>query len=86
MDSFELNVSLPNDVRFADTARELVVYAARQAGHTEEEARAFGRDIEGLIRRHMNGPASPNPIPLVVRRANGPVEVIINGRAHSPHS
>jgi hypothetical protein len=81
---FELNVSLPHDPRFAETARELATHAARQAGCGEDQARAFGRDVERLIRGHIEAGKSGGPIPLIVRRASGPVEVLVNGRALSP--
>ena len=83
--SFEINVSLPNDARFAETARELVVFAARQAGHREDQARDFGRDVAGAILRHIDAATSGNPIPLIVRCNDGPVEVLINGRTFTPH-
>jgi hypothetical protein len=81
---FEINVSLPHDARFAETARELAIHAARQAGHGEDEARAFGLDVERVVRRHIDSADSGNPIPLVVRRADGPVEVLVNGRTLTP--
>ena len=81
---FEINVSLPHDARFAETARELAIHAARQAGYGDDEARAFGRDVESVIRDHIDSAASGSPIPLVVRRADGPVEVLINGKTLSP--
>ena len=86
MYTFEINVSLPNDARFAETARELVVFAARQAGHGEDQARTFGRDVAGVILRHIDDATSASPIPLIVRCADGPVEVLINGRTLTPHS
>lgn len=83
---FEINVSLPHDARFAETARELAVHAAKQAGHGDDEAKAFGRDVEGLVRSCLEGSASGTPVPLIVRRAAGPVEVLVNGRSLTPHS
>ena len=83
---FELNVSLPYDPRFADTARELAIYAARQAGYGEDEARAFGGAVERVIRGHIATGPSGSHIPFTVRRAAGPVEVLINGRTLTPHA
>jgi hypothetical protein len=83
---FELNVSLPYDVRFAETARELAIHAARQAGYGEEEALAFGGDVERVVQSHIANGGSGTHIPLIVRRAHGPVEVLINGRALTPHA
>ena len=81
---FELNVSLPHDARFAETARELAVHAAKQAGHGDEAARAFGQDVESLVRSHLEASVSGTPVPLVVRRVAGPVEVLVNGRSLTP--
>ena len=81
---FELNVSLPHDARFAETARELAIHAARQAGCDEDEAHAFGRDVEVVVRAHIADTGSNSPIPVIVRRRTGPVEVLINGRTLSP--
>ena len=83
---FELNVSLPYDARFAETARELAVHAARQAGCGEEEARAFGGDVERVVRGHIASGGTEAHIPLIVRRTDGPVEVLINGRTLTPHA
>jgi hypothetical protein len=78
---FELHVTLPNDSRFAETARELAVHAARHAGQTDERAREFGAEVERILRRHLDGGAGTAPIPMIVRRTTGPVEVVIHGRA-----
>jgi len=83
---FEINVSLPSEPRFAETARELAIHAARHAGCGEDEARAFGRDVEGVIRDHMEHVASGASIPLVVRRVAGPVEVLVDGRTLILHA
>ena len=80
---FEINVSLPSDARFAETARELAVHAARQAGLGEDASRAFGRDVERVIRAYMDDTSGAS-IPLIVRHAGGPVEVLVNGRTLTP--
>ena len=84
--AFELNVSLPYDARFAETARALAVHAARQAGHGEDEALAFGGHVERVVRGHIDTGGSGTHIPLTVRRTAGPVEVLINGRTLTPHA
>ena len=83
---FEINVSLPHDARFAETARELAIHAARQAGYGQEEADAFGRDVEDVVRGHIAGGAAGAPIPFIVRKASGPLEVLINGRTLTPQA
>jgi hypothetical protein len=76
---FELNVSLPADRRFAETARDLAVHAAKHAGCSDARAHAFGAQVEEAIRGHVDA-SGGGPIPLVFRRTNGPVEVLVNGR------
>jgi hypothetical protein len=82
--NFELNVSLPPDARFAETARELAIHAARQAGLGEKESQAFGSDVERAIRGYME--SAEGSIPLTFRRVSGPVEVLVNGRTLTPQS
>ena len=77
---FELNVSLPTDARFAETARELAVHAARHAGCPEAKAHAFGDQVAGAIRAYLETGDAVGTIPLVLRRTTGPVEVVVNGR------
>ena len=76
---FELNVSLPTDARFAGTARELAVHAARHAGCSEARAHAFGDTVEQTVRGELETGATGGTVPVVVRRATGPVEVLVNG-------
>ena len=78
--SFELNVSLPTDGRFAETARDLAAHAARHAGSSDADARAFGIRVEGAVRARLEEVPSGASLPFVVRRASGPVEVLIGGR------
>ena len=80
-DTFELKVALPPDVRFVATAAAMAVHAAQFAGCAAAAAQAFGRDVADAVRGCIEHPqAGPSPIPLVVRRAAGPVEVIVGGR------
>lgn len=83
---FELNVSLPYDARFAETARELAIHAARHAGCGDDEARAFGAEVERVVRGRIAAGGPGTHIPLIVRRASGPVEVLVNGRALTLHA
>jgi hypothetical protein len=80
MEDFELNVSLPTDARFTETARELAVHAAKHAGCTDERARAFGEEVEGIIRGYLQAGHAGASLPLVLRRKSGPVEALIDGR------
>ncbi len=80
MEGFELNVSLPTDARFTATARELAVHAAKHAGCTDDRARAFGEEVEGVIRGYLDDGHTGATLPLVLRRTSGPVEALVNGR------
>lgn len=81
---FELNISLPHDARFAETARDLAIHAARQAGCAEADANAFGRTVEDVIRGCLQDTSSDASLPLIVRRTSGPVEVVVNGQTLTP--
>jgi hypothetical protein len=81
---FELKMSIPPDLRFAETVRELAVHAARQSGCSDEEAQAFGAEVEDIIREHIETGATGASVPLVFRRAAGPVEVLVQGRTVTP--
>jgi hypothetical protein len=81
---FELDVSIPCDARYAETVRELAIYAARQAGCSDDRARAFGLEVEQATRGYIeNSGGDTVRLPLVVRRRTGPVEVLVNGRTLS---
>jgi hypothetical protein len=78
--NFELHVTLPTDTRFAATARELAVHAARHAGCSAASAHTFGAQVEEVLRAYLDADGVEPSIPLVFRRTAGPVEVLINGR------
>jgi hypothetical protein len=80
MEGFELNVSLPTDARYTETARDLAVHAAKHAGCSDARAQAFGEEVEGVIRGYLEGGNAAAALPLVLRRRSGPVEALINGR------
>ena len=75
--SFELNLSLPADSRFAPAVRDLAVHAARYAGCRGGDADAFGLAVEAVMLGCVNGFSSGAAVPIVVRRVNGPIEVLI---------
>ena len=75
--SFELNVLLPADSRFAATVRDLAVHAARYAGCRGSDAEAFGNTVEAVMMGCVNGSFRGAAVPVVVRRTDGPVEVLI---------
>jgi len=78
--SFEMHIDLPNDARFASTIRALAVYAAQYAGCADGEAETFGRAVEQAIRGHLEVLAVDARIPIVLRRHDGPVEILMDER------
>jgi hypothetical protein len=78
--TFELTVSLPHDARLVALVRELAVQAAQCAGCGESEARAFGGTVEAMTRDYLESTAPGTLLPVVLRHAAGPVEVLVDGR------
>ena len=74
--SFELNVSLPCDRRYADAMRELAVHAARYAGCRGSDADRYGAAVEAVVRACL-ADAGRATVPVIVRRGVGPVEFLI---------
>jgi hypothetical protein len=83
---FELKLSLPADVRFAKTMRELAAHAARYAGCTESDADRYGAAVESVARGCLERAAAGVQVPAIVRRGAGPVEFLIGceGRFAAP--
>jgi hypothetical protein len=77
---FDLTVTVSTDTRLAGAVRELVVYAAGYAGCGQAEAAAFGLRVEALVAASLEGAPGGGPVPVTVRRRDGPVEVVIDGR------
>jgi hypothetical protein len=78
MGSMELVLSLPRDERYAETAAAVAAHAARQAGHAASVADAFGRRVDARVRELLRA-AGPDLLAVVVRRENGPVQVLVSG-------
>ena len=83
---FELNVRLPSDGRFAATARELAVRAAKHAGRPNATADACAGRLEQVTRACLVRGGEAAGVPLVVRRGSGLIDVLVNGRTLSPDS
>jgi hypothetical protein len=80
---FELAISIPRDDRFAATLRGLAEHAAHYAGCGDAAAGAFGRDVEQAVRAHFAQLAADAVVPVVLRRQDGPVELLIDSRTIS---
>lgn len=78
--SFELTLSLPHDTRFTRTIRDLAIHAAQYAGCGRDQAEAFGAAAEELLREHLADATFDGQVPIIVRRAAGPLEVVIHER------
>lgn len=82
----ELTLSLPPDPRFAETAGSVAVHAARQAGCAPASAEAFGRRVAASVRESIAARgAGTDPLPVIVRHDDGPVEVLVNGHVLTPN-
>ena len=77
---FELKLSLPRDLRFTETVRELAVHAAKYTGCSEAKAVAFGDRVETLVRGGVAAGRTDGSMPVVLRWTGGPIEVLIDGR------
>jgi hypothetical protein len=76
---FEFSVMVPRDETGAIVLRKLAEQAARYVG-AEANAVGFGAAVEEAARAQVNGSAGAGGIPCVVRRADGPVEVLVGSR------
>ena len=75
--AFELNVSLPADPRFAQAMRDLAAHAARYAGCVDEEAESYADAVLAVVLGCLDQHPSGHPVPVILRRGNGPVEFLI---------
>lgn len=80
--TFELNVSLPAEPRYAHTMRALAAHAARYAGGTGSDVELYGAAVEAIARACLDQAASragdsPVAVPIIIRGGDGPVEVLI---------
>jgi hypothetical protein len=74
---FEMNLSVPDDRRYARMLGDLAVNGARQAGHSEADAAAFGRDVEQAAHNSLAPAAGGGTVPVTLRCSDGPVELTI---------
>jgi hypothetical protein len=74
--SFELNVSVPGDDRYAQAMRDLAVHAARYAGCRGSDADRYGDAVEAVVRACLTQ-EDGREVPVIVRRGLGPVEFLI---------
>jgi hypothetical protein len=77
---FELQMSLPHDIRFAATVRGLAVHAARFAGYSDDAAEGFGRSVEEVVRGCVEDSTAAGDVAVVLRCGEGPLEVRVDTR------
>lgn len=78
--TFELTVSL-QDERFVSAVRALVDTAAKYAGCPSAPAAQFAGEVADAIDASFRQSGNGNgPLPVTVRRADGPLEVDVDGR------
>jgi hypothetical protein len=75
--SFQLNVWVPADARYARTMAELAVHAARYAGCRGSDADAYGTAVEDVARACVERAGRGAAVAAIVRRGNGPLEFLI---------
>lgn len=78
--TFEMSVSL-EDARFVSAVRALIDSCAQYAGCPPAAAAQFANNVEHAITASfLDGRAAADgPLPVTVRRADGPIEVLVNG-------
>jgi hypothetical protein len=77
--TFELIVSL-QDERFVSAVRALIDTAAKYAGCPSASAARFAGEVEAAINASLRETGGGHPLPVIVRRADGPLEVLVSGR------
>ena len=77
MTPFEFHVVMPPDPTLASMIRDVVAHGARHAGSDEGAALSFGCTVEDAVRDMIDGPAGDERVDIVVRRDNGPIQVVV---------
>jgi hypothetical protein len=81
---FEITVSIA-DERFMSAVRALIDTAAQSAGCPSASAAQFASRVEAAIEASLRdgGAGAAGLLPVTVRHADGPVEVLVNGNLFS---
>lgn len=74
---FELRIAVPAGGGWASLVGEVAAHGARQCARADAEASAFGRTVEEAVRQACATARSKSELACVVRRVNGPLEVVI---------
>ena len=76
-----MSLSVPRDLRYVPTVRALAVHAAAAAGYGGDAAEAFGRRVEEVARERLADRSLHGDVPIVLRHADGPMEVLVDARS-----
>lgn len=79
--TFQFDVFMPRDARFADAVRRLAIQSAQYAGSAAGDVDPFAASVEAAFTGCLT--AGGGDVPLVFRRADGPLEVVVDGRVLS---
>jgi hypothetical protein len=75
---FQIDVTVPRQARFVPTVRDLAVQAARFAGCSPPDADAFGHSVAAVVGDQLQRGTPDTPMAIVVRRDDGPLEVLVD--------
>jgi hypothetical protein len=76
--SFELAMSVPRDQRYAAVVHDLARHAANYAGCAGADGDVFARSVGEAFAASVA--AGDGDVPVMFRRAGGPLEVMLDGR------
>jgi hypothetical protein len=76
--SFELTMSVPREPQFASIVHDLALHAANYAGCAAADGDVFARSVGAAFAASVA--AGGGDVPVVFRRAGGPLEVVLDGR------
>jgi hypothetical protein len=76
--SFELTMSVPREPGFAPIVHDLARHAANYAGCAAADGDLFARSVGEAFAASVT--AGGGDVPVVFRRAGGPLEVMLDGR------
>jgi hypothetical protein len=80
---FEFRIALPGDAEWAAVVRDVAIRAARNGGHAEGQATAFGHSVEEAVHQACAGPPSDGGVDCVVRSNAARVDVVITSERGS---
>ena len=77
MTRFEFTLMVPADARFAGMVRGVAAHGARLCGCADDEASAFGGEVEEALLGVLAASHPEASVSVAVSTGDGPVEVVI---------